>query len=233
MQLADRLARWHLKRQVSDPDLRRKLTPGYIMGCKRILISDNYYPSLDQDNVEVVTDGIAEVTDHAIITTNGTQHRVDTIIFGTGFETTKPPIATRIRGRDGRTLTQHWGEINKYLLDSRLNTARIFLAVQGVLTSAALISKLLWMSQPQRREGCTCPPEEADEARFAQAKRRCRALRKALGIANEMPELNRRVRNSLEHYDDRMDRWLAADDGTIYATGVGPPDSVGGPTAST
>ena len=85
MQLADRLARWHLKRQVSDPDLRRKLTPGYIMGCKRILISDNYYPSLDQDNVEVVTDGIAEVTDHAIITTNGTEHRVDTIIFGTGF----------------------------------------------------------------------------------------------------------------------------------------------------
>jgi cation diffusion facilitator CzcD-associated flavoprotein CzcO len=108
MQLADRLARWHLKRQVSDPDLRRKLTPGYIMGCKRILISDNYYPSLDQDNVEVVTDGIAEVTDHAIITTNGTEHRVDTIIFGTGFEVTKPPIARRIRGRDGRTLAEHW-----------------------------------------------------------------------------------------------------------------------------
>ena len=108
MQLADRLARWHLKRQVSDPDLCRKLTPGYIMGCKRILISDNYYPSLDQDNVEVVTDGIAEVTDRAIITTNGTEHRVDTIIFGTGFEVTKPPIARRIRGRDGRTLAQHW-----------------------------------------------------------------------------------------------------------------------------
>jgi hypothetical protein len=128
---------------------------------------------------------------------------------------------------DGEISAEYHGEINRYLLDSRLKMARIFLAVQGVLTSAALISKLLWMSQPQRREGCTCPPEEADDARFAQAKRRCKALRKALGIANEMPELNRRVRNSLEHYDDRMDRWLAADDATIYATGVGPPDSVG------
>jgi hypothetical protein len=108
-----------------------------------------------------------------------------------------------------------------------MKTARIFVAVQGVLTSAALISKLLWMSQLQRREGCTCPLDEADEARFAQAKRRCKALRKALGIATEIPELSCRVRNSLEHYDDRMDRSLASDDGTVYATGVGRPDSVG------
>jgi cation diffusion facilitator CzcD-associated flavoprotein CzcO len=108
MKLADRLARWHLKRQVSDPELREKLLPGYVMGCKRILISDNYYPALDQPNVDVVTDGIAEVRAHSIVTQDGSEHVVDTIIFGTGFEVTKPPIANRIRGKDGRTLAEHW-----------------------------------------------------------------------------------------------------------------------------
>jgi cation diffusion facilitator CzcD-associated flavoprotein CzcO len=108
MKVADRLGRWHLKRQVSDRELRRKLLPDYVMGCKRILISDDYYPSLDKPNVEVVTDGIAEVREHSIVTNDGTEHAVDTIIFGTGFEVTKPPIAKRIRGKDGRTLAEHW-----------------------------------------------------------------------------------------------------------------------------
>jgi cation diffusion facilitator CzcD-associated flavoprotein CzcO len=108
MKVADRVARWHLRRQVSDPELQEKLTPGYIMGCKRILISDDYYPALDRDNVGVVTEGIAEVREHAIVTKDGTEHPVDTIVFGTGFEVTKPPIARRIRGRDGRTLAEHW-----------------------------------------------------------------------------------------------------------------------------
>jgi cation diffusion facilitator CzcD-associated flavoprotein CzcO len=108
MKVADRVARWHLKRQVSDAGLRRKLLPDYVMGCKRILISDDYYPSLDEPNVEVVTDGIKEVRSNSIVTEDGTEHEVDTIIFGTGFEVTKPPIAQRIRGRDGRTLAEHW-----------------------------------------------------------------------------------------------------------------------------
>jgi cation diffusion facilitator CzcD-associated flavoprotein CzcO len=108
MRVADRVGRWHLKRQVSDPELRRKLLPDYVMGCKRILISDDYYPSLDEPNVEVVTDGIAEVREHSVVTEDGSEYEVDTMIFGTGFEVTKPPIAQRIRGRDGRTLAEHW-----------------------------------------------------------------------------------------------------------------------------
>jgi cation diffusion facilitator CzcD-associated flavoprotein CzcO len=108
MKLADRVARWHLKRQVGDRELRRKLLPGYIMGCKRILISDDYYPSLTHDNVEVVTDPIAEVRERSIVTQDGTEREVDTIVFGTGFSVTKQPIAKRIRGKDGRTLDEHW-----------------------------------------------------------------------------------------------------------------------------
>jgi cation diffusion facilitator CzcD-associated flavoprotein CzcO len=108
MRVADRVARWHLKRQVSDDSLRRKLLPDYTMGCKRILISDNYYPSLDTPNVEVVTDGVAEVKAHSIVTKDGAEREVDTIIFGTGFAVTKPPIAQKIRGKDGRSLAEHW-----------------------------------------------------------------------------------------------------------------------------
>jgi cation diffusion facilitator CzcD-associated flavoprotein CzcO len=108
MRVADRVARWHLKRQVSDARLRDKLMPDYIMGCKRILISDDYYPSLDRPNVEVVTDGISEIRERSVVTEDGTEREVDTLIFGTGFEVARPPIAKRLRGRDGRTLSEHW-----------------------------------------------------------------------------------------------------------------------------
>jgi cation diffusion facilitator CzcD-associated flavoprotein CzcO len=108
MEALDRVARWHLKRQVPDPNLRRKLTPEYVMGCKRILISDDYYPSLAQDNVEVVTAAVEAIRPRSIVTKDGREREVDTIIFGTGFHVTDPPIAERIRGRDGRTLAEHW-----------------------------------------------------------------------------------------------------------------------------
>lgn len=106
--VAEPVAKWHLRRQVRDPELREKLLPGYTMGCKRILISDNYYPSLDEPNVDVVTDAIERVTAGAIVTADGAEHEVDTIIFGTGFEVTKQPIAGRIRGRGGERLADAW-----------------------------------------------------------------------------------------------------------------------------
>jgi cation diffusion facilitator CzcD-associated flavoprotein CzcO len=100
----------YLKEQVPDPELRRKLKPHYAPGCKRILISDDYLPSLSEPNVEVVTDGIAEVREHSIVAADGTEREVDTIIFGTGFNVTEPPVAKRVRGADGRSLADHWSE---------------------------------------------------------------------------------------------------------------------------
>jgi cation diffusion facilitator CzcD-associated flavoprotein CzcO len=108
MRWGERLALRHLHRQVRDPELRRKLTPGYRMGCKRVLISNDYLPSLTHPNVEVVTDAIAEVRPRSIATADGAEREVDTIIFGTGFHVTDMPAAERVRGRDGRTLAEHW-----------------------------------------------------------------------------------------------------------------------------
>ena len=106
----ERIARLHLQRQVPDPELRRRLTPTYRMGCKRILLSNDYYPALTRPNVEVVTDPIAEVRGSEIVTADGASREVDTIILGTGFHVTDPPAADRIRGRDGRSLTEAWSE---------------------------------------------------------------------------------------------------------------------------
>jgi cation diffusion facilitator CzcD-associated flavoprotein CzcO len=100
--------RRHLAHSVKDPELRAKLTPDYSPGCKRILVSNDYLPSLDNPNVEVVTDGIAEIREHSVVDANGVEREVDTIILGTGFHVTDLPIADRIRGRDGKTLGEHW-----------------------------------------------------------------------------------------------------------------------------
>ena len=97
-----------MRLQVRDPELRRKLTPGYALGCKRILLSNKWYPTLTAPNTEVVTSGIASVTERAIVTQDGAEHPVDTIIFATGFSPSDPPIARRLRGRDGKTLSDVW-----------------------------------------------------------------------------------------------------------------------------
>ena len=104
----ERAGRRHLARQVTDPELRAKLTPEYSPGCKRILVSNDYLPSLGNANVEVVTDGIAEIREHSVLDRSGVEREVDTIILGTGFHVTDLPIAERVRGRDGRTLAEHW-----------------------------------------------------------------------------------------------------------------------------
>ena len=108
MRLAESRARRHIARQVADPALRAKLTPDYRLGCKRVLGSNTYYPALAASNVDVVTAGIREVTATGIVDAEGVEHPVDTIIFGTGFKVTDPPISHVVRGRDGRTLAESW-----------------------------------------------------------------------------------------------------------------------------
>lgn len=105
---AERLSLRHLAAQVPDPALRAKLTPGYTMGCKRILLSDDFYPALTRDNVEVVTTGIEEIREASVVSADGREHPVDTLIFATGFHVTDMPAAQYIRGRNGKTLADAW-----------------------------------------------------------------------------------------------------------------------------
>ncbi|MDX6699316.1 MAG: hypothetical protein QOE65_2713 [Solirubrobacteraceae bacterium] len=104
----ERLARRMLKAQVPDRELRRRLTPDYAIGCKRILISSDYYRALAQPNADVVTSPIAEVRERSVVTADGRERPTDTIVFATGFQVTPPPITRHVRGRDGTTLADHW-----------------------------------------------------------------------------------------------------------------------------
>lgn len=108
MRKAAALALRHLRRQVTDPELRARLTPSYRMGCKRILISNDYYPALTQPNVSLVTDAIREIREKSVLTSDGTTHDADVIIFGTGFHVTDFPAAQRIFGADGVSLARRW-----------------------------------------------------------------------------------------------------------------------------
>jgi cation diffusion facilitator CzcD-associated flavoprotein CzcO len=108
MKMPDRIARGHLAKQVADPELRAKLTPDYRIGCKRILISNDFYPALSAPNADVVTEPIAEVRERSIVTADGSEHPVDAIVFATGFQVTPPPIAEAIHGRGGVSLSEVW-----------------------------------------------------------------------------------------------------------------------------
>jgi len=108
MRTAEGLARHHLHRQVADPDLRARLTPSYRMGCKRILISNDYYPALTQPNVSLVTDSIKEIREKSVLTSDGTAYEADTLIFGTGFHVSDFPSAQRIFDSAGVSLARRW-----------------------------------------------------------------------------------------------------------------------------
>jgi len=107
---AQREARRHLARQVPDPELRARLSPDYAMGCKRVLISNDYYPALVQDHVEVVDCGVREVTPRGVVDASGREHEVDVVIYGTGFRVMDIPVARCLTGREGRTLGQEWSD---------------------------------------------------------------------------------------------------------------------------
>lgn len=103
---AEAMARRHLARQVADPVLRGKLTPPYRLGCKRVLISNDFYPALAREATELVTERIARIEPGGLVTTDGVLHPADVLIYGTGFQTTESFASVRIVGRGGVTLEE-------------------------------------------------------------------------------------------------------------------------------
>ena len=96
----------HLKAQIKDKALRKKVTPNFQIGCKRMLISNNYFPTLAQDNVDLVTEGIEEVTATGIVSKTGTTREIDAIVVATGLHVTDSPTFAGIFGKDGRSLAE-------------------------------------------------------------------------------------------------------------------------------
>jgi cyclohexanone monooxygenase len=110
LQVAQRVAERNITKAIKDPQLRAQVTPDWQIGCKRILLSNTWYPMLAQQHVDLVTDGIVEVRENAIVSADGTVREVDAIVLATGFHVTDSPTYERIIGKDGRSLAAVWDE---------------------------------------------------------------------------------------------------------------------------
>jgi cation diffusion facilitator CzcD-associated flavoprotein CzcO len=108
--MVEAIARRHLARNIEDPKIRAALTPNYQLGCKRVLVSDDYYPTLNRSNVELVTEGISEMCPHSIVTRDGVERPIDVLIYGTGFRATEPLIGCRVVGKGGVEIHDAWGK---------------------------------------------------------------------------------------------------------------------------
>jgi len=108
---AKKAAQLNIEKAIEDPQLRDKVTPTFEIGCKRILISNDWYPALTHEHVDLVTDRISKVTAGAVVTRDGTEREVDVLIMATGFHATDLPIARQIHGRGGVRLAEHFAEV--------------------------------------------------------------------------------------------------------------------------
>lgn len=103
-------AKKHIHYHIKDPDLRQKLTPNFRFGCKRALLSNEYYPALARDNVDLIDTGIDSITDTGIVDKNGNKYDADVIIWGTGFKADEPLVGVTVTGVDGQDLNTVWQE---------------------------------------------------------------------------------------------------------------------------
>lgn len=148
MEAGKKQALQHMYSAVKNPELRKKLTPEYTMGCKRILLSNSYYPAMAASNVDVVTSAVTEVTEDSLISADGTEVKADTIIFGTGFQVTELPFAKFIFGKDGRSLADVWdGSPEAYLGTTIAGFPNLFL-LQGPNTGLGH-SSVIYMMEAQ------------------------------------------------------------------------------------
>ena len=160
---AKKIALDHLQEQVADPWLRARLTPNYAFGCKRVLISNDFYPALQRPNVDLITDRITEVREHSIISEGGTERPVDVLIYGTGFRATEPLENVRIVGRDGLTIHDAWKERISAFLGVTVSGFPNFFILLGpntglghnsvVLMSEAQIGYVMGCLNLMRRQG--------------------------------------------------------------------------------
>ncbi|GAA4167717.1 NAD(P)/FAD-dependent oxidoreductase [Gryllotalpicola koreensis] len=100
----------HLDSQVADPALRAALTPDYELGCKRAVFSDDYFAALQQSNVTLEPSALSSVEGATAVAASGARYDLDVLVFATGFETTRPPFARLVTGRDGESLAAHWSD---------------------------------------------------------------------------------------------------------------------------
>lgn len=139
------LCRDHLNTQITDPRLREKLTPDYDYMCKRPLISDDFYPALLRENVELHTGGLREVRANSVVVGDGTEIGADVIIYNTGFDIgVTSPIARVLHDANGRSLADHWGDDPRAYKGMAVPGFPNLLIMQGPNATSGVSSSLLF-----------------------------------------------------------------------------------------
>jgi cation diffusion facilitator CzcD-associated flavoprotein CzcO len=188
-----KLVERHIARSIADPTLRQRLTPRYVMGCKRILPSNDFYPAVQRPNVTLVDVPIRALEPEGIRTEDGVLRPVDVIVWATGFEAAEAHAPFLLHGRDGRTLDETWSDgIEAYLGTTVANFPNLFLLV-GPNVGLGHTSMILMM-----------------EAQFAYVLDALRTMRERhLATVEVLPEVQRR-------YNEVLQRRLAK---TVWNTG--------------
>jgi cation diffusion facilitator CzcD-associated flavoprotein CzcO len=153
--VASWLGRRYLEKSIPDPVLREKLTPHYQMGCKRILLSNDYYPSLLRPNVELITDGIERIEPKGVRTTDGKLREADVMILGTGFKVAEYLSSIAVRGTDGHELNEMWRKRTQTYLGITVSGFPNMFLLMGPNTGLGHNS-MIFMIEAQARYAAEC-----------------------------------------------------------------------------
>jgi len=155
MKIGQKIARKHLEASIQDPKLRAALTPNYKMGCKRVLLSDDYYPALTRPNIELVTDPIEAITETGVLTRSGAHREVDAIIYGTGFNVSEYIAPIHIQGAGGRDLNTMWRQAPEAYLGITVSGFPNLYLLMGPNTGLGHNS-MIFMIEAQARYALQC-----------------------------------------------------------------------------
>jgi cation diffusion facilitator CzcD-associated flavoprotein CzcO len=186
-------ARAHLEASVEDPTLRQQLTPDYSIGCKRILVSDDFYPAVQRDNVELVTDPIERVTPAGIVTADGVEHELDILVLATGYRATDYLHGLSVGGRDGRRLHDDWIDDPRAYLGMTVSGYPNFFVFYGPNTNQSGNSLLLILEAESRYVVSALQAMDRDDVSVIEVKR-----------------------SVMDAYNDELDGSM---DGTVWVSG--------------
>jgi cation diffusion facilitator CzcD-associated flavoprotein CzcO len=196
----------HRRRLVPDPALRDRLAPSYPLGCKRLIYSNDYYRALARPTSELVTAGISRVTAHGVLTDDGREHALDTLVCATGYDTLLPLAGVRIQGLGGRLLSEAWrGGAHAYLGIAVAGFPNFFLML-GPNTATGHTSTLLYI-EPQVEHAIACMQRVQREGR------RWIAVKPEVAAAHD-EALQRRLATSVW---SRCSSWYRHENGRIVA----------------
>lgn len=144
LEVGEKLHRRNMNRSIKDPELRKKLTPTYKVACKRTLVSDDWFPTFTRENVHLIAEGIEQITENGIKTSDGTEHALDVLVYATGYDIGAPAYPFEIHGMNSISLTDYWGAQRKAYYGMSVSHFPNMLLIMGPNTGPGHTSVLIY-----------------------------------------------------------------------------------------